>query len=95
MRWDIIRYIHAVKMCNEQQLTLKKVGYLTTALVLDEDHELIILIINTLQQDLRSDNHLVGACRSTTALCLSAPLTRLRNDPLIGQPLATGDGFQY
>jgi AP-4 complex subunit epsilon-1 len=38
------------------------VGYLTTALVLDEHHELIILIINTLQQDLRSDNYLVGAC---------------------------------
>jgi hypothetical protein len=56
------RYIHAVKMCNEQQLILKKVGYLTTALVLDEHHELIILIINTLQQDLRSDNYLVGAC---------------------------------
>lgn len=62
-------------MCNEQQLILKKVGYLTTALVLDEHHELIILIINTLQQDLRSDNHLVGAC--PTALSAARRLTPL------------------
>ena len=54
-------YIHAVKMCNEQNLLLKKVGYMTTSLFLDENHELIILIVNTLQQDLKSDNHLVGA----------------------------------
>ena len=66
------RYIHAVKMCNEQQLMLKKVGYLTTALVLDEDHELIILIINTLQQDLRSDNHLVGVSSALHLPCARA-----------------------
>jgi hypothetical protein len=33
---------------------------MTTALFLDENHELIILIVNTLQQDLRSDNMLIG-----------------------------------
>lgn len=56
-------HIHAVKMTHEANLLNKKVGYLATSLFLHDTHELNILIVNTLQQDLKSDNALVGAGR--------------------------------
>lgn len=55
-------HIHAVKMTHEANLLNKKVGYLATTLFLHENHELNILIVNTLQQDLKSDNALIGTC---------------------------------
>jgi AP-4 complex subunit epsilon-1 len=57
-------YIHAVKMTHEPLVASKKVGYLATSLFLNESHDLLILIVNTLQQDLKSDNPLVGAQRA-------------------------------
>ena len=42
-------YIHAVKATNESDVSLKRVGYLATSAFLDENHELIILIVNTVQ----------------------------------------------
>ncbi len=54
-------YIHAVKMTHEQHISAKKVGYLAVSLFLDDSHDLLILIVNTLQQDLKSDNPLTGA----------------------------------
>ena len=56
-------YIHAVKQTHEAALSAKKVGYLAVSLFLDDSHDLLILIVNTLQQDLKSDNPLVGAQR--------------------------------
>ncbi|KAJ7560596.1 hypothetical protein O6H91_04G136800 [Diphasiastrum complanatum] len=61
-------YIHAVKMTHDDSLLLKRTGYLATTLFLNEDHSLIILIINTIQKDLRSDNYLV-CCAALTAVC--------------------------
>ncbi|CAM6082363.1 unnamed protein product [Calypogeia fissa] len=61
-------YIHAVKMTHDDNLLLKKSGYLAVTLFLNEDHDLIILIVNTIQKDLRSDNYLV-ACAALTAVC--------------------------
>ncbi|KAL3689733.1 hypothetical protein R1sor_016042 [Riccia sorocarpa] len=61
-------YIHAVKMTHDDNLLLKKTGYLAVTLFLNEDHDLIILIVNTIQKDLRSDNHLV-CCAALTAVC--------------------------
>lgn len=64
-------HIYAVKATHEpgenslppgQALEYKKIGYLASNLFLDESHELNVLMINTLQQDMRSDNFLVGAC---------------------------------
>ena len=52
-------YIQAVKMTHDDNLLLKKTGYLAVTLFLNEDHDLIILIVNTIQKDLRSDNFLV------------------------------------
>ena len=46
-------------MTHEDNLLLKKARYLAVTLFLNEDHDLMLLIINTIQKDLRSDNFLV------------------------------------
>ena len=61
-------YIHAVKATTEHDLSLKRVAYLATAQFLDEHHDLIILIVNTVQQDLKDDNYLV-VCAALTTIC--------------------------
>ncbi|MED6148231.1 hypothetical protein PIB30_051110 [Stylosanthes scabra] len=45
-------YIHAVKMTHDDALPLKRTGYLAVTLFLSDDHDLIILIVNTIQKDL-------------------------------------------
>eukprot|EP00898_Chlorokybus_atmophyticus_P003775 jgi/Chlat1/4399/Chrsp29S04536 len=76
-------YIHAVKLANDPSLMLKKVGYLAVTLFLDENHELIILILNTVQRDLRSDNHLI-VCTALNAIC---KLTNPDTIPAVLQPV--------
>ncbi|KAK1430733.1 hypothetical protein QVD17_13686 [Tagetes erecta] len=61
-------YIHAVKMTHDDSVLLKRTGYLAVTLFLNEDHDLIILIVNTIQKDLRSDNYLV-VCAALNACC--------------------------
>ncbi|XP_051137261.1 AP-4 complex subunit epsilon-like [Andrographis paniculata] len=61
-------YIHAVKMTHDENLVLKRTGYLAVTLFLNEDHDLIILIVNTIQKDLKSDNYLV-VCAALNAVC--------------------------
>ncbi|PKU77584.1 AP-4 complex subunit epsilon [Dendrobium catenatum] len=61
-------YIHAVKMTHDDNVSHKRTGYLAVTLFLNEDHDLIILIVNTIQKDLRSDNYLV-VCAALTAVC--------------------------
>ncbi|XP_043720484.1 AP-4 complex subunit epsilon-like isoform X2 [Telopea speciosissima] len=61
-------YIHAVKMTHDDSLLLKRTGYLAVTLFLNDDHDLIILIVNTIQKDLKSDNYLV-VCTALTAVC--------------------------
>ncbi|KAL8152357.1 hypothetical protein V2J09_010117 [Rumex salicifolius] len=61
-------YIHAVKMTHDDNLFLKRTGYLAVTLFLNEDHDLIILIVNTIQKDLKSDNYLV-VCAALNAVC--------------------------
>ncbi|XP_015897484.3 AP-4 complex subunit epsilon [Ziziphus jujuba] len=61
-------YIHAVKMTHDDNLLLKRTGYLAVTLFLSDDHDLIILIVNTIQKDLRSDNYLV-VCAALNAVC--------------------------
>ena len=43
-------HIHAVKACVESDIAIKRAGYLATTSFLNEDHDLIILIVNTVQQ---------------------------------------------
>ncbi|KAI9092210.1 hypothetical protein K1719_027710 [Acacia pycnantha] len=61
-------YIHAVKMTHDDNIVLKRTGYLAVTLFLNEDHDLIILIVNTIQKDLKSDNYLV-VCAALNAVC--------------------------
>jgi len=74
--WGLIHAVKATHEPNEttlpagQALELKKVGYLASSLLLDESSELALLMVNSLQQDMRSDNILVGKYFSTTS---SAP----------------------
>ncbi|GET00949.1 AP-4 complex subunit epsilon [Rhizophagus clarus] len=62
-------HIHAVKLVQSAKgLWEKRVGYLACSLFLHETHELSIMLINTIQKDLRSSNHL-EVCAALTALC--------------------------
>ncbi|KAE8657199.1 AP-4 complex subunit epsilon [Hibiscus syriacus] len=61
-------YIHAVKMTHDDSLLVKRTGYLAVTLFLNEEHDLIILIVNTIQKDLKSDNYLV-VCAALNAVC--------------------------
>ena len=49
-------YIHAVNMTQRPALTEKRTGYLATTLFLDSSSELLILLVNSLQRDLKSSN---------------------------------------
>lgn len=51
-------HIHAVKLVHSKKLMDKRVGYLGVTVALHPDHELILLLVNSLQTDLQSDNHL-------------------------------------
>ena len=46
-----------------------QMGYLASSLFLNEDHELNMLLVNTLQNDLRSENQLVVCSALTTVSC--------------------------
>ena len=45
-----------------------KIGYRAMTLFLNDDHDLIILIVNTSQKILKSDNYLV-VCVALSAVC--------------------------
>lgn len=51
-------YVHALKLAQKGNLQQKHTGYLSAAISLHPHHELVILLINTLQRDLASSNHL-------------------------------------
>mmetsp|Transcript_22316 Transcript_22316/g.51701 ORF Transcript_22316/g.51701 Transcript_22316/m.51701 type:complete len:939 (+) Transcript_22316:78-2894(+) len=61
-------YIHAVKLTHEKNLFAKRIGYLTCNLFLHRDHELMLLLINTMQRDLGSANH-IEVCSALTSVC--------------------------
>lgn len=61
-------YIHAVKLTTEKNLLAKRIGYLTCNLFLHKDHELMLLLINTMQRDLSSPNHL-EVCAALNSVC--------------------------
>ncbi|XP_003382933.2 PREDICTED: AP-4 complex subunit epsilon-like [Amphimedon queenslandica] len=51
-------YIHAVKFTQSSNIADKRIGYLASSLLLHPNHELNMLLINSLQRDLRSSNML-------------------------------------
>ena len=78
-------YIHAVKMVQTKNLMDKRVAYLAISLCLHADHSFMLLLVNSLQQDLKSDNYLevrwlyaslpssdwFGRCACRLAWCVS------------------------
>ncbi|XP_070393693.1 AP-4 complex subunit epsilon-1-like [Dermacentor albipictus] len=52
-------YVHAVKLLQQGQLNQKLIGYLATTVFLYPSHELVVLLINSIQRDLASKVSLV------------------------------------
>ena len=49
-----------------------RIGYLTCNLFLHRDHELMLLLINTMQRDLGSANHIeVGSSQLSGYVCIA------------------------
>ena len=51
-------HIHAINMTQKKNILTKRIGYLASTLFLDEDNELLILLVATLQRDLESESYL-------------------------------------
>jgi len=51
-------HIYAVNLTQSKNLLVKRIGYLAASLFIDEESEMIILMISTIQKDLQSRNHL-------------------------------------
>jgi len=49
-------FIHAVNYTQKAKLMDKRIGYLACCLLLHEQHELTLLLMNTIQKDLKSSN---------------------------------------
>mmetsp|Transcript_37052 Transcript_37052/g.72769 ORF Transcript_37052/g.72769 Transcript_37052/m.72769 type:complete len:1154 (+) Transcript_37052:39-3500(+) len=51
-------HIHGINMVKNKSLVEKRVGYLAVSLTLHKDHSFMLLLVNSLQQDLQSENFL-------------------------------------
>lgn len=51
-------HIHAINLAQNKNILSKKIGYLTSTLFIDQNNEILILLIATLQRDLLSQNYL-------------------------------------
>ncbi|XP_059495181.1 AP-4 complex subunit epsilon-1 [Stegostoma tigrinum] len=58
-------YIHAMKLAQQGSLMEKRVGYLAVSLFLNESHQLLLLLVNTVLKDLQSTN-LLEVCMALT-----------------------------
>jgi AP-4 complex subunit epsilon-1 len=64
-------HIHAVNLTQSKNLLVKRIGYLACSLFIDENSEMVILMIATIQRDLASKNHLevLAALTVLSKLC--------------------------
>ncbi|XP_072292068.1 AP-4 complex subunit epsilon-1 [Eucyclogobius newberryi] len=60
-------YIHAIKLAQQGSILDKRVGYLAVCLFLNENHELLLLLVNTVLKDLQSTN-LIEVCMALTVV---------------------------
>ncbi|KAM7414755.1 hypothetical protein PAMA_019525 [Pampus argenteus] len=65
-------YIHAIKLAQQGAALEKRVGYLTVSLFLNESHELLLLLVNTVLKDLQSTN-LIEVCMALTVVSQMFP----------------------
>ncbi|KAJ8417056.1 hypothetical protein AAFF_G00282830 [Aldrovandia affinis] len=60
-------YIHAIKLAQQGNGLEKRVGYLAVCLFLNESHDLLLLLVNTVLKDLQSTN-LIDVCMALTVV---------------------------
>uniref|UniRef100_A0A9J7X7R3 AP-4 complex subunit epsilon n=1 Tax=Cyprinus carpio carpio TaxID=630221 RepID=A0A9J7X7R3_CYPCA len=65
-------YIHAIKLAQQGGVLEKRVGYLAVSLFLNEGHELLLLLVNTVLKDLQSTN-LIEVCMALTVVAQVFP----------------------
>uniref|UniRef100_A0A8D3BYN9 AP-4 complex subunit epsilon n=1 Tax=Scophthalmus maximus TaxID=52904 RepID=A0A8D3BYN9_SCOMX len=65
-------YIHAIKLAQQGAGLEKRVGYLAVSLFLNENHELLLLLVNTVLKDLQSTN-LIEVCMALTVVSQMFP----------------------
>lgn len=65
-------YIHAIKLAQQGSILDKRVGYLAVSLFLNESHELLLLLVNTVLKDLQSTN-LIEVCMALTVVSQMFP----------------------
>ncbi|XP_041652629.1 AP-4 complex subunit epsilon-1 [Cheilinus undulatus] len=65
-------YIHAIKLAQQGSALEKRVGYLAVSLFLNESHELLLLLVNTVLKDLQSTN-LIEVCMALTVVSQMFP----------------------
>lgn len=65
-------YIHAIKLAQQGSILEKRVGYLAVSLFLNENHELLLLLVNTVLKDLQSTN-LIEVCMALTVVSQMFP----------------------
>ncbi|KAF7224233.1 AP-4 complex subunit epsilon-1 isoform X1 [Nothobranchius furzeri] len=65
-------YIHAIKLAQQGNVLEKRVGYLAVSLFLNESHELLLLLVNTVLKDLQSTN-LIEVCMALTVVSQMFP----------------------
>ncbi|KAL0221871.1 hypothetical protein RCL1_001725 [Eukaryota sp. TZLM3-RCL] len=52
-------HIYAVNLTQSESVLHKRLGYLVCSLCLHPDHDLLVLLVNSIQRDLRSRDHIV------------------------------------
>lgn len=61
-------YIKAVELCASTNIIQKRVGYLASSLCLSPTHEFRFMLVNQIQRDMNSTNHL-ESCAALSAVC--------------------------
>ncbi|KAJ1610250.1 hypothetical protein OJ253_1290 [Cryptosporidium canis] len=77
-------YIHAIKMTNDRNALVKRIGYLACCVFLNNNHEFLVLLVNTLQRDMKSRNQLdVASALSSLPYLLNSEIFSSIEDTLI------------
>lgn len=61
-------FIHTIKLAQQGTGLEKRMGYIAAILLLHQDHELSLLLMNTIQKDLQSTN-ILDNCIALSAVC--------------------------
>ncbi|CAD8095829.1 unnamed protein product [Paramecium sonneborni] len=77
-------HINAIHLTQSKNLALKRLGYLCCSLFLDNDSELLILLVATLQKDLASTNvHIVVNALTAVGKLISKTFVNALTEPVL------------